>query len=106
MAFLILVAMLILMSRVPFHSVIQIKDECNLYQDYLNLHLEKCEDIETYFELEHYEIDLSDPHISNWTEPKGLLDIITLGNLILYASALEKHGMLQKEQAALLEWTT
>ncbi|KAK0197650.1 hypothetical protein F5146DRAFT_995285 [Armillaria mellea] len=48
----------------------------------------------------------TDPHIPNWTEPKALLDIISLGNLVLYARALEGIGDLESDQTVLLEWIT
>ncbi|KAK0492976.1 hypothetical protein EDD18DRAFT_1357359 [Armillaria luteobubalina] len=48
----------------------------------------------------------TDPHVPNWMEPKGLLDVIALGNLVLYAPALEATGGLEADQAALLEWVT
>ncbi len=50
--------------------------------------------------------DSTDPHIPNWTEPRALLDIISLGNLVLYACALEGIRDLESDQSVLLEWMT
>ncbi|KAK0197707.1 hypothetical protein F5146DRAFT_995339 [Armillaria mellea] len=48
----------------------------------------------------------TDPHIPNWTERNALLDIISLGNLVLYACALEGIRDLESDQPALLKWMT
>ncbi|KAK0439092.1 uncharacterized protein EV420DRAFT_1584837 [Desarmillaria tabescens] len=48
----------------------------------------------------------SDPHIPDWSTREGLLNVIALGNVILFAEALEPPNVLNSDPVAMLEWLT
>ncbi|KAK0474711.1 hypothetical protein EDD18DRAFT_1116386 [Armillaria luteobubalina] len=48
----------------------------------------------------------TEAHLPNWTSPKSLLDIIAIGNLVLYARALDPTTDLESNPSLLVEWLT
>ncbi len=47
-----------------------------------------------------------DPHIPNWETRDGLLSLIALGNVIVFANALEPPTEWEYKPAIMLEWLT